>query len=329
MRVDLTLQQLEPIGIEPFLHLAVLELLLLQQLCHPMVFLNRLDILLHRMFHIVKDRHELTEIVPVFYMDILSREIGTGDALRLLAELPDWLRDGLLHHAAHLYDDDEHNQGEVDKNKRQHPEERELLGIRTRASLYGQLQQPAGILFEVILPLIVFIEMLQEAGPVHAVRQHLITECRILLIGIPDIPGTGIAFRSDDFIVKRKRIDRTLRMVNRLLERIPCRFGTSRNIAVEGKALLLHRLHKGLAGAVFIEELTVVSERIVHREHGEAGRDQYDEYDHSRKALHLPVDGHTPPLTFKHATPFGFLLHSAAPREAGPGRTTERHHFPR
>ena len=294
-----------------------------------MVFLNRLDILLHRMFHIVKDRHELTEIVPVFYMDILSREIGTGDALRLLAELPDWLRDGLLHHAAHLYDDDEHNQGEVDKNKRQHPEERELLGIRTRASLYGQLQQPAGILFEVILPLIVFIEMLQEAGPVHAVRQHLITECRILLIGIPDIPGTGIAFRSDDFIVKRKRIDRTLRMVNRLLKRIPCRFGTSRNIAVEGKALLLHRLHKGLAGAVFIEELTVVPERIVHREHGEAGRDQYDEYDHSRKALHLPVDGHTPPLTFKHATPFGFLLHSAAPREAGPGRTTERHHFPR
>ena len=329
MRIDLALQQLEAVGIEPLLHLTVLELLLLQKLCHPMVFLNRLNIFLHCMLHIVEDRHELTEFILVFHADILSREVRTGDALRLLAELPDRLRDGLLHHVSHLYDDDEHNQGEVDKNKRKHPEERKLLGIRTRARLYGQLQQPAGILFEVILPLIVFIETLQKAGPVPAVRQHLITERRILLICVFYIPGSGIALRSDDFIIKRKCIDRTLCAVDGFFQRIPCRFGTGGNIAGEGLPLILHRLHKGLAGAVLIEELTVVAEGIVHREHGEAGRDQYDEYDHSRKALHLSVDGHTPPLTFKHATPFESLLHSAVPRAADPGRTTGRHRFPR
>ena len=171
--------------------------------------------------------------------------------------------------------------------------------------------------------------MLQETGPVHAADQHLITKRRILLICIFDIPGTGIALRPDGVIVKRKRIDRTLRAMDGFLERIPCRLGSSGNIAGEGIALILHRLHKGLTGAVLIEELTVVAERIAHRKHGEAGRDQYDEYDDSRKALHLPVDGHTPPLTFKHATPFGSLLRSAAPHEADPERTRGRHRFPR
>ena len=79
MGIDLALQHLQPRGVQTFLHLHLLQLLLVEKLGHLVVLLQGVDIPLRGVLHLVEGADQFPHLIFIFNGYVLAAEIISGD----------------------------------------------------------------------------------------------------------------------------------------------------------------------------------------------------------------------------------------------------------